>query len=304
MKKTILLFTLPAMALSLLIPTASAQSVEVSDTILDNGQELVIRKIGSSTSESSASTQITESPENRNLDIKSVLKGDNSSYSSTQPPKRWKWRGGHWAGVGIYYNGLVKNLGSLSLPDGAEYMRQTPQSIGVNVNFADLTIVSNRHFGLITGLGMEINNFRFENNIGLTQNSDGQIVADYSYDEAGITLKKSKLTTVYLNVPLLAEFQFGRSKRSGKCPGFINFGIVGGVRLQSHTKVQYRDSDGKMQTDKQHSGLNLRNFHYGAEINVGYKHIALSARYYPQSIFMADKGPDLQQVNIGLSILF
>ena len=109
---------------------------------------------------------------------------------------------------------------------------------------------------------------------------------------------------MYLNIPLLVEFQFGRSKGGKKYPAFVNFGLVGGLRLHSHTKVQYRDTNGNKQTEKQYGNLNLRNFHYGVECNVGYKWIALSARYYPQSIFTETGGPEVQQVNIGLSLMF
>lgn len=292
MKK--LSFLIPALAAGLIALPAAAQEAEAVDTVAIESEGLVIRKVGVHEAEGQAI-------DNYNF---TDCSGDDSYSSSTRPPKRWKWHGGHWAGVGIYYNGLVKNLGSLSLPDGAGYLRQTPKSIGVNVNFADLVIVSNRHFGLITGLGLEMNNFRFDKNISLTQDPSGYIVPDLKYDEAGIDLKKSKLTTVYLNIPLLAEFQFGRSKNGRRAPGFVNFGVIGGVRLQGHTKVKYRDAEGDMHTKKQHNGLNLRNFHYGVECNVGYKWVALSARYYPQSIFVSDEGPNVQQVNIGLSFMF
>lgn len=221
-------------------------------------------------------------------------------------PKRWKWHGGHWMGIGVYYNGLVQSLGRLRLPEGAGYLRQTPASIGVNINFVDLSLVSDRHFGLITGLGLAVNNFRFEDNMTLTRNEAGYIVPDYRFDAAGIELEKSKLTTVYLQVPLLAEFQFGRSGTTSRSPGFVNFGLVGGVRLQGHTKVKYREQgeNGGRYTLKQYSGLNLRNFRYGVECNVGYRWVALSARYYPQSLFVKDRGPEVQQVDIGLSLLF
>lgn len=263
---------------------------EVGDADTVAGDEYIVRKVGF--------------PQDNSTDNNDIVKLLQESFSShAQPPKRWKWHGGHWAGIGIYYSGLVRDIGHLSLPEGAEYMRQTPASIGVNINFADLTLVSNRHFGLITGLGLEINNFRFDDNVGL-RNENGYILPDYSYDMAGIELKKSKLTTMYLNIPLLVEFQFGRSKGGKKCPAFVNFGLVGGLRLHSHTKVQYRDANGNKQTEKQYGNLNLRNFHYGVECNVGYKWIALSARYYPQSIFTETGGPEVQQVNIGLSLMF
>lgn len=274
----------------------------------------VIDTVSTSLPEVPADAGYADSVENSEYEVRKVgFSQDNNddmikfleeTFSShAQPPKRWKWYGGHWAGVGIYYSGLVRDIGHLSLPEGAEYMRQTPASIGVNINFADLTLVSNRHFGLITGLGMEINNFRFDENVGLIS-ENGYIRPDYSYDMAGVELKKSKLTTMYLNIPLLVEFQFGRAKAGKKCPAFVNFGLVGGLRLHSHTKVQYRDANGNKQTEKQYGNLNLRNFHYGIECNVGYKWIALSARYYPQSIFTETGGPEVQQVNIGLSLMF
>lgn len=271
------------------LPEVVVADTSYADTVMN--YDYVVRRVGF--------------PEDNSTDNQDdIVKLLQETFSShTQPPKRWKWHGGHWAGVGIFYSGLVRDIGHMSLPAGAEYMRQAPSSIGVNINFADLTLVSNRHFGLITGLGLEINNFRFDDNVGL-RIENGYILPDYSYDMAGIELKKSKLTTMYLNIPLLVEFQFGRAKAGKKCPAFVNFGLVGGLRLHSHTKVQYRDANGSKRTEKQYGGLNLRNFHYGVECNVGYKWIALSARYYPQSIFVENRGPEVQQVNIGLSLMF
>ncbi len=276
-----------------LLRPATAQEIDSTERVGGGADTIIVRNIGSQ-----KKLIVTQTPSRTNIDLIS-----GSSPYSERVPKRWKWYGGHWSGVGIYYNGLVRNLGSMKLPNGAEYLRQSPKSIGVNVNLVDLTIVSNRHFGLITGLGFEINNFRFDRDITLTQDENGYIVPDYRYDRPGVDFKKTKLTTMYLNLPLLAEFQFGRSKAGKRAPGFINFGVVGGLRLQGHTKVKYLDETGAKHTEKQHSSLNLRNFHYGVECNVGYRWVAVSARYYPQSIFVSDKGPNVQQVNIGLSFL-
>lgn len=226
-----------------------------------------------------------------------------NSGGSGRTAKRWKWSSGHWAGIGINYSGLVKNLGHLRLPDGAKYMKQTAGSIGVNLQLVDFTLVSKRSFGLITGLGLEFNNFKFDRDISLTQDQNGVIVEDTYYMDNGIGLSKSKLSTMYLNIPLLVEFQIGRPRSGWKRPGFINFGMIAGVRLEGHTKIKSSDPrvDGIY---KKTSGLNLRNFHWGTEFNIGYKGIALSARYYPHSIFTKDEGPNVQQANIGVSYLF
>lgn len=277
--------------LFLLLQPVAAQEIDSTERVVCGEDTIIVRNVGTQTVAEGAAPY---GKIGRDID---------APPSFGQMPKRWKWYGGHWSGIGIYYNGLVRNLGHLSLPDGADYLRQSPKSIGVNVNLVDLTIVSNRHFGLITGLGLEINNFRFDRDITLGLDENGRIVPDNRYDRPGVEVKKSKLTTTYLNLPLLAEFQFGRSKTGKRAPGFINFGVVGGLRLQGHTKVKYRDEAGHTHTEKQHSGLNLRNFHYGVECNVGYRWVAVSARYYPQSIFVDGKGPNVQQVNIGLSFL-
>lgn len=226
------------------------------------------------------------------------------NWENRHGKKRWRWASGHWMGVSIFYSGLVQNLGHLSMPQGAEILKLSPKSIGVDLNFIDAVIVSKGCFGLVTGLGLEINNFRFDNNVGLTTDENGVVIPNLSYTEQGIYLTKSKLNTVYLNMPLLFEFQFGRpSYRRTNNNIFINFGVIGGLRIHSHTKVKSND-DRMNGTFKEHGGLNLRNFHYGFIVNVGYGNFALSAKYYPHSIFTNGGGPNLQQVNIGLSILF
>lgn len=257
-----------------------------ADTLeISSQDELIVRRVGFN--------------DDNNYEYTEWSDYSGNSSSKSYWPHRWKWHGGHWSGFRISYAGLVKNLGKMTLPDNAKYMRQTAKSIGVDINFVDFTIVSNRHFGLITGLGLEINNFRFSKNIGLV-NENGYVMPDYSYDQSNILLDKSKLTTLYLNIPLLAEFQFGRSYKK---KGFVSFGVVGGLRVGSHTKVKAKTKEFSG-THKQNSDLNLRNFHYGFEVNAGYRHISVFAKYYPHSIFTANGGPKVQQVNLGLGLTF
>lgn len=81
--------------------------------------------------------------------------------------RRVLWRDGRWAGVGIHYNGLVTNLGNFSLPDDAKYLSQSSKSIGVTINPIDFILLGNRKIHLMTGLGFELNNFRFDQDIAL-----------------------------------------------------------------------------------------------------------------------------------------
>ena len=224
--------------------------------------------------------------------IKNISKTDEGE----QRHNRLLWNDGHWAGIGIHYSGLITNLTHMNLPEGAEFLSQSAKSIGVTLNPIDYTLLKSRHVGLVTGLGVEFNNFRFDENMTLKV-KDGVTVPDYQYQAQNIRLEKSKLYTCYLNVPLLVEVQMGRNNNF-----FINAGMVGGWRIGTHTKIKASDPrlSGKY---KDHGSFGLRNFHYGYTINIGYNHFALSAVYYRSTLFKDGKGPRVQQINIGLTFL-
>lgn len=210
-----------------------------------------------------------------------------SQKSNSDRHSKLLWNDGHWAGIGIHYSGLITNLGDMQLPDDAQYLSQSAKSIGVTLNPIDYTLLKSRHVGLLTGIGVEFNNFRFDNNIALKQ-ENGVTVPDYQYEEQHIRLSKSKLYTCYLNVPLLVEFQMGRRNDF-----FINAGMVGGWRMGTHSKIKASDPrlSGKF---KNHSNFGLRNFHYGYTLNIGYNHFAISATYYRSTLFKDGKGPRVQ----------
>lgn len=210
--------------------------------------------------------------------------------------RRFGLEDGHWSGLVLSYNGLVSSLSDLNMPEEASDMAQSAKSIGISMNFVDVALPISRNIGIVTGLGMEFNNFRFKKDIGLKM-EDGYTVVDYQYIDRGINLKKSKINTAYLNIPLLLEFQFGRGNKI-----FINGGVIGGWKMGSHTKIKVNDGPfrGKF---KERDNISLKNFHYGYTVNLGFDHIGISATYYPTSIFRTGTGPHLEQVNIGITIL-
>lgn len=206
------------------------------------------------------------------------------------------WKKGHWAGIGIYYNGLIDNLGALSTPSEAPYMSLGAKSIGVTLNPFSVTLIHGKRMGLLTGMGLEFNNFRFDQNVTLKR-ENGITGPDWQYQEKGVDLTKSKLFTCYMNIPLLMEIQIGHRQKF-----FINAGMVGGLNLGSHTKVK-ADSPQFKGTEKNHGSLGLRNFHYGYVINIGYDCFALSVTYYRSNLFRPGQGPHAQQINVGLSLM-
>lgn len=211
--------------------------------------------------------------------------------------RRVLWRDGRWAGIGIHYSGLVTNLGNFSLPAGAERLTQSAKSIGVTLNPVDFILVGNQTVRLMTGLGFELNNFRFDQDVTLKY-ENGVTTVDEQYLAQGVNLTKSKLFTAYMNIPLLIEFQIGRNRNF-----FINGGVVGGLRIGAHTKIQGKGAivGG---TAKDHSSFGLRNFHYGYTINFGYSHIGFNLTYYHSPLWRKGAGPQARQVNAGISLVF
>ena len=211
-------------------------------------------------------------------------------------PNKWCPDMAKYQGFHLNYNGLISGLNSMSLPSDARYLDQTTKSIGVELNFGNLILYSSGCFGVVSGMGLESNNFRFSNNITLGKDAQGRIIPiDYG-EEYGVELSKSKLTTTYLNIPLLFQFNLSRARHNR---GWISFGAVCGMKLQSYTKVKSCERG----IEKNFNDQNISNFHLGFQVMVGYGHMGFMAKYYPQSIFKKDMGPNVQQVNVGLVFL-
>lgn len=206
----------------------------------------------------------------------------------------------HWAGVELGLTGLLSSSKSNSLKGDAAIMDlNSGKSINFNLNFLEYAVpFAHQHMGVVTGMGMEVSNLRLSNNVGLIKNDVGVTVADSSYIKGGINLSKSKLTMTYLTIPLLMEFQVP----SGHKRFYVSAGVIGGVKLGSHTKVVYQDG-GQKQKDKNRNDYNLATLRYGFHARVGYKFINLYATYYPVALFEKDKGPEVYPFNVGLVLL-
>lgn len=229
---------------------------------------------------------ITKKSEDRSVKETSV------SYRNISHKKRRRFVG-HWAGMNIGYNNLMTSNRSFDYPDEYLFMEMNAgKSVGVAINPWQQSIKLQRrgNIGLVTGLGVEWNNYRFDSQYLLKRDEDGNT----SYVELTDPVKKNKLTTVYMNAPLLLEFQVpvGRDRS----PIYLSAGAIGGLRLGSHTKIIY-SSDSKA---KNRDHYNLTQWRYGVTARMGYKSINVFADYYFSPLFEKGKGPDLYQVSAGL----
>lgn len=215
-------------------------------------------------------------------------------YSTKHNYKRFK---GHFSGVDIGFNSYVTSDGSLSLPEEYQYLDLNQgKSVGVSVNFLQYSIGLQRrgNIGLVTGLGMEFNNYRFDSQNLLLKDKNGNL----SYETTDRNVRKNKLATVYFNMPLLLEFQIPTYRN--RSPIYFSAGGIGGVRLKSHTKVVYNEGGKKKEKDR--SDYNLSTFRYGVMARMGYRAINLYGSYYFSSLFEENKGPELYPVSVGFFI--
>lgn len=230
---------------------------------------------------------------------------------SDEHSKEWEWNDGdndkdenrqnrhfkgHWDALQIGINSYLTSDKSTSLPASYEFMAlNTNKSINVNLNtFQQSFGFGTQYVGAVTGLGLEFCNFVFDNNNTIMKNPQGIIE---SYDP-GFKLDKSKLSATYLTIPLLIEFQFPGGSRSHRL--YVNAGVIGGLKLGSHTKIKYTEG-GKKQSDKNRNDFNLNTFRYGFTGKIGLHHLSIFGIYYPVALFETDKGPELYPFSIGLS---
>ncbi len=218
----------------------------------------------------------------------------------TRARHRPRWRN-TWTGFYLGVNGYMSPSNSLSLDPEAKFMDlEYNNSVSVNLNLwqQNLAIARGNHsnFGLVTGLGVGWNNYRFEQNVRLVHgDSELQHFTDTIHN-----FRKNKLTVSHLNAPLMLEFQTAQSNPNSQF--HMAAGVNVGVRLRSHTKYVYRDG-GSREKEKDFKSYHLVPFRYEAIARIGWGRVNLFATYSLNSMFKDDRGPELYPVNIGIRIL-
>lgn len=201
---------------------------------------------------------------------------------------------GHWEGIEFGFNAFDKVDYSMYSPVDNDFMSLNQgKSMEFNFNFYELNIgLAKSNLGLVSGMGLSFNNYRFENPYTLRKGPE--ITEAVPLNTEG--LSKTKLAVSYLNVPLLLEFQIPVNQNEGRV--FVNAGVIGGIKIGSHTKVKHGDIK-----DKDRSGFNINSFNYAATARIGYKDISLFGNYSLTPLFKTGKGPALTPFTIGISFL-
>ena len=200
---------------------------------------------------------------------------------------------GHLAGFGIGYNNVLTDFWSKSLKPGEEYFDINSSSKAWSIMFPSVDVEITKHFGIVSAIGITLNNYHFNGNNNITKGVHGVILP--LYPDQGIVYKKSKLHTGYINIPVMLELQIPTTNRKT-----INLsgGIVGAVKLWSKSKMVW--NDGRKHKEKRNSDFNLNVLRWGTTARVGYGHFQVYGTTYFTPMFEKGKGPELYPFEAGV----
>ena len=202
---------------------------------------------------------------------------------------------GHLGGIEFGFNGYLSDFWSTSLDPEDYYLDlNTAKSNNWNIMLPNINIGIKRHFGLVTGIGLNFNKYRFDGNNSIVKDENG--VIGPSYPDPDISYTRSKLSTTYAILPVLLEIQIPVSH--GNTIN-IGAGVIGAVKLGSHTKVVYYT--GGKQKEKSRDDFSLNVLRYGTTVRLGYDFVQLYGTCYLSPLFEKGKGPELYPFEIGIA---
>lgn len=253
-------------------------------TVEETDDETVIR-IGKK------SVKIFEDEEDFEVDI-----FEEEYEESDDPAERRKSFDGHLGGIEIGYNNFTSGRWLTNeTPVEGWLDLNTAKSTSFNIVAPPVNLGFTSHFGLVTALGINFNNYRFDGNNTIIVDGEGVITPSYPADP--IRYDKSKLATVYGILPVMLEVQVPVSYSSTVNLGA---GVIGAVKLGSHTKVVYHN-DGK-QKDKNRDDFNLNVLRYGVTARAGYEMVQVYGTCWLSPMFEKGRGPELYPFEIGLAL--
>ena len=193
----------------------------------------------------------------------------------------------------------------MKVPDSIS-PRKINQGADVFVNYT-FPMDRQGHVSFFVGAGLGMHNFYSQALLGMGKYNvyNKALIADqtvsYFYNAPAkingqsITLKKSKLSITYFDIPF--GFQY---KATNKMHATLGFKV--GWSINGHTK--YKGSDlkgsGNNVVEKSSRLLNIQSIHYGPYAVIGYKWFGISVFYQLTPVFEKELGPPIFPVSVGL----
>ena len=220
-----------------------------------------------------------------------------SRYKSRHRSERWdidKYfpRRGTDNFVNVYL-GLNNYLLDDELPNSNSPLSLNPiTSYYAGLNFDKVTHLLGPLY-LDWGAGVSIQSFSFENTRTRILKGDNEIIFG---EVTGITGRRSRLNVSHLNVHFVPTFSFGRYGAFR-----VGFGVFGGYRIGSNTRVKFDDADGNKQKDRIRDSFFVNPYKYGLRATIGWDSFDLFFNYEVSELFEEDiQAPRLNPMTFGV----
>lgn len=208
---------------------------------------------------------------------------------------------GNWAGIELGVNAFGRADYSLYPASQNNFLENDVfRSNVLNLNVLQYSkgLQQTRNtIGLVTGLGLSLQSYRLNSRTTITLNEAREVIPKTLFFDSN---QKSKFSLVYLEVPLLVEFQVPVKNHANRM--YFSVGVTGAKRLESHTKIKYR-KDGKREKLKSPGDYSLNEYKIAATVRIGYRWLNMFASYDMVPLFENNKGPVLYPCSFGLRLI-
>ena len=207
---------------------------------------------------------------------------------------------GHWSGIYFGFNGLANADYSMYSSEDAGFLdinlwRSTVMNLNL-VQFSKGLQRTRNTIGVVTGLGLEVQTYFLDRNTSIEKREDRIEPVQLYYDSN----QKSKLSSFYLSIPFLVEFQIPVNNYGNRL--YFSTGVVANKRLSTHTKVKYH-KDNKKEKLKTPDDFYLNDIRFSGIVKIGYRWINLYATYDLQQLFQDGRGPEVYPFSFGIALI-
>ena len=208
---------------------------------------------------------------------------------------------GHWSGIEFGLNGFSNADYSMYPTNEYGFLDNDlfrSNVLNLNVLQYSIGLQQNRNtVGLVTGVGLCLQSYRLDNRTVILIDDDRKVYPEIQYFDSN---QKSKLSSMYLEVPLLMELQIPIGHSANRF--YISAGLIGAKRLETHTKVKYR-KNGKREKLKSPGDYSMQDYKIAGTLRLGYRSVNLFATCDLVPMFEDHKGPVLYPFSFGIKLI-
>ena len=218
-----------------------------------------------------------------------LVEGDNCNKNTC---KKRKAADVDWFGLDLGWNNYLTSgkVGKVPMDmlglDNLRSMHVTSHFLPTRV-----TLFGNGAVNLKSAISLDFNNFRYKDDFILSP--DANYVTPVASAEP---LKKNKLVTTFVQLPLLLNFKTRPSRESS-----VEFSVGGYAGYLLDAKTKRMDSENKKIKD--HNDYNINPMKYGLTARLDFKWFDVYVNYNLSNFFADGQGPKTQIVEAGVNLL-